>query len=301
MEAASHRAQGNPDLPLGLDHIAHAVRDLDAGAELYRRLGFTVGARNRHPWGTHNRIVQLPGFFVELLTMAEPERLGGDAMSLLFGNFHRIFLQTHEGLSFLVLESADANADVARLEASGIAQSGAVHFRREGRRPDGTPVTVAFSLAFAKAADADAEFAVCQQHFPENFWNPQFQTHANGVTGIGGVVLVSDDPNARAAFLRAFVGKRDLDMRQDSVSAQTARGRIDIVTPERFAREFGVDPSGPPGMLRLAALRFVTRDLAAAAGSLTAGGIAARSLNGRLVVPPQIAHGAVIAFEAQPA
>jgi catechol 2,3-dioxygenase-like lactoylglutathione lyase family enzyme len=33
----------------GLDHIIHAVRDLDAAAELYRRLGFTVGARNRHP------------------------------------------------------------------------------------------------------------------------------------------------------------------------------------------------------------------------------------------------------------
>jgi hypothetical protein len=32
----------------GLDHIVHAVRDLEAAADLYRRLGFTVGARNRH-------------------------------------------------------------------------------------------------------------------------------------------------------------------------------------------------------------------------------------------------------------
>ncbi|MGB8511504.1 MAG: VOC family protein, partial [Pseudolabrys sp.] len=51
----------------GLDHIVHAVRDLDAAADLYRRLGFTVGARNKHPWGTYNHIVQLPGFFIELL------------------------------------------------------------------------------------------------------------------------------------------------------------------------------------------------------------------------------------------
>src|SRR6201999_1888529 len=56
----------------GLDHIVHAVRDLDAAADLYRRLGFTVGVRNRHPWGTHNHIVQIPGFFIELLTLAEP-------------------------------------------------------------------------------------------------------------------------------------------------------------------------------------------------------------------------------------
>ena len=53
----------------GLDHLVHAVRDLDAAGELYGRLGFTVGARNRHPWGTHNRIVQLPGFFIELLAI----------------------------------------------------------------------------------------------------------------------------------------------------------------------------------------------------------------------------------------
>ena len=156
-------------MPHGLDHVAHAVRDLDAGAELYRRMGFTVGARNRHPWGTHNHIVQLPGFFVEILTVAEPDKLEGGGMSLLFGEFHRRFLSIHEGLSFLVLESTDAEADAAHFAASGIAQSGTVHFRREGRRPDGSPVTVAFSLAFAQAADSDCAFSVCQQHFPENF------------------------------------------------------------------------------------------------------------------------------------
>ena len=58
----------------GLDHIVHAVADLDGAAQIYRQLGFTVGARNKHPWGTHNHIVQLPGFFIELLTLAEREQ-----------------------------------------------------------------------------------------------------------------------------------------------------------------------------------------------------------------------------------
>ena len=35
----------------------------------------------------------------------------------------------------------------------------------------------------------DTGFFTCQQHFPENFWNPAFQNHPNGVTGIAGVVL----------------------------------------------------------------------------------------------------------------
>jgi catechol 2,3-dioxygenase-like lactoylglutathione lyase family enzyme len=76
----------------GLDHVVHAVRDLEAAAEFYRRLGFTVGARNRHAWGTHNHLVQLPGFFVELLTVAEPEKLGSDGFSALFVYFYRVFL-----------------------------------------------------------------------------------------------------------------------------------------------------------------------------------------------------------------
>src|ERR1017187_1997640 len=95
----------------GLDHIAHAVHDLDAAADLYRRVGFIVGARNRHAWGTHNRIIQLPGFFIELLTVAEPEKLGSDGFSIFFGGFARSFLTRREGLALLFLESHDATAD----------------------------------------------------------------------------------------------------------------------------------------------------------------------------------------------
>ncbi|MEI9805413.1 MAG: VOC family protein [Pseudolabrys sp.] len=36
-------------MPRSLDHIVHAVHDLDAAAEAYARLGFIVGARNKHP------------------------------------------------------------------------------------------------------------------------------------------------------------------------------------------------------------------------------------------------------------
>ena len=98
-------------MPRGLDHIVHAVRNLDASADLYRRLGFTVGARNRHPWGTHNHIVQFPGCFIELLTLAEPDKLGSDGFSTLFGAYNRDFLQRDEGLSVLILESKNAHAD----------------------------------------------------------------------------------------------------------------------------------------------------------------------------------------------
>src|SRR5438094_9588543 len=216
----------------GLDHVVHAVRDLAAAAELYGRLGFTVGARNRHAWGTHNHLVQLPGFFIELLTVAEPEKLGSDAFSALFGTFNRIFLKDREGLSFLILESEDAATDAARLRSAGIGVSDAMRFEREGKRPDGSAVKVAFSLAFARDAKAPATgFAVCQQHFPENFWNPAFQQHANTVSGIAGTVLVSEGPRDHEAFLSAFSGVRADSASASGITASTPRGEISVMDP----------------------------------------------------------------------
>ena len=112
----------------------------DAAAALYRGLGFTVGSRNRHPWGTHNHIVQLPGFFIELLTLAEPDKLGSDGFSQLFGAYNRDFLKSHEGLSLLILKSRDADADEKDFRAAAIAASDVMRFEREGRRPDGSSV-----------------------------------------------------------------------------------------------------------------------------------------------------------------
>ena len=122
-------------MPRGLDHIVHAVRDLDAAADFYRRMGFMVGARNRHAWGTHNHIVQFPGFFMELLTVAEPEKLTGEGFAALFGVFNRQFLARHEGLSFMMLESEDVLADAAQFHTAGFARSDALTFERAGKGP----------------------------------------------------------------------------------------------------------------------------------------------------------------------
>jgi catechol 2,3-dioxygenase-like lactoylglutathione lyase family enzyme len=59
-----------------IDHLVHAVRDLEAASELYRRLGFRVGACNRHTGGTENRLVQFGSSFVELITVGDrPEEV----------------------------------------------------------------------------------------------------------------------------------------------------------------------------------------------------------------------------------
>lgn len=248
-------------MPRGLDHIVHAVRDLDAAAARYRELGFTVGARNRHPWGTHNHIVQFPGFFIELLTLSEPEKMGDDVFSQSFGAYNRDFVARHDGLSMLVLESQDSAGDVAAYKAAGIAASESVRFEREGKRPDGTPVHVAFSLAFAQdKAAPDVRYFTCQQHYPENFWNPEFQKHDNGATGVAAVVIVANEPARHRDFLHAFTGAASTVPEGEGYRIALPRGAVEVMTPAAYAAKYGLDAPDVGTGPRLAAMRFDAAD-----------------------------------------
>jgi hypothetical protein len=285
-------------MPRGLDHVVHAVGDLDGAAGLYRRLGFTVGARNRHSWGTHNHVVQLPGFFIELLTVAEPEKLGSDGFSNLFGRFNQSFLSSQEGLSLLLLESDDAAADAAAFESAGIGASEVLKFEREGKRPDGAAVKLAFSLVFARDARAPAiGFAVCQQHFPENFWNPAFQQHPNTVSGVAGTVLVAENPIDHHIFLSAFTGVRDLHATSNGVSAATPRGKVKVMDPAAYRSHFRTEPPDISQGARLAALQFHVRDRGTLRAALSGGGIAFSVRMDSTIVAPQSAMGATLVFE----
>jgi hypothetical protein len=220
-------------MPHGLDHIVHAVRNVDAAADFYVRAGFTVSGRNRHPWGTHNRIVQLKNCYMEILEVAEPEKIVPHATrSFSFGAFHHDFLARREGLSMLLLNSSDAASDARAFEANGIGAFDVFDFAREGKRPDGGIVKLAFSLAFAAEPNSpDLRFAVCQHHFPENFWNPAFQVHANGAQRVPGVVMVANDPAYHRDFLKAYVGVGEVTSGPSGVTAYTENGDIEIWEP----------------------------------------------------------------------
>jgi catechol 2,3-dioxygenase-like lactoylglutathione lyase family enzyme len=282
----------------GLDHIVHAVRDLDKAADFYRRIGFTVGARNRHPWGTHNCVVQFPGFFIEILTLAEPDKLGADGFSTLFGKFNGDFLKAHEGFSLLILESRDAVQDEKAFREQGVAASSAMRFEREGKRPDGSDVKLAFSLVFARDLLAPKMgFAVCQHHFPENFWNPVFQKHGNGTAGIAGAVFVAENPTDHHIFMSAFTGERDLQSTSSGIAITTPRGEIQIMDPTAYRGHFGIEPPNVNAGMRLCALRFVAPDLKTVEAGLKAGRAGHSHHMGRVVVAPAEAMGAALIFE----
>jgi hypothetical protein len=286
-------------MPHGLDHIVQAVRNLDAAAEFYASAGFTVGGRNRHPWGTHNRIVQLTNCYIEIVEVAEPEKiLPHAARSFSFGAFNRDFLAQREGFSMVLLNSRDAALDARSFEVAGIGSFDVFDFAREGKRPDGSIVKLSFSLAYAAdPASPDVRFAACQHHFPENFWNPAFQIHANGSRRVKGVAMVARDPAGHQAFLEAFTGALEVQSNAASVIARTENGDIEILQPAAYRDQAGplVEPIGS-GMT-LTAMRFTVEDIAQTEALHRRNGLASFRHAGRLVVAPDTAHGATLIFE----
>lgn len=284
-------------VPRGLDHLVIGVRDLDAAGAFYEKLGFTVGARNRHPWGTENRIVQFPGSFLELITI-------GDAAAIVpptprvfsFGSFVREALERGEGLSMLVLESTDAKADAAAFKAAGIGDFEPFFFERQARRPDGSEVRVAFSLAFAADPLApECGFFVCQQHEPQNFWNPAFQQHANGASALTSAIIVTDDPAAHREFLSAYAGLPEVLEGNADLVFDLPRGRIDVLDPEAAQAIYHVEPDPTPA--RFLGFCVAVHDLDAVASRLEAAGVPHARGDERITVPAEAALGCVIAFE----
>jgi hypothetical protein len=285
----------------GLDHIVHAARDLDAAADLYRRLGFTVGSRNRHPpeWGTENHIVQLPGVYLELLGLGDTTRTAPHGTRhFSFGAFNRDFLSRGAGLAMLALEGRGA-PDADAFRTAGIGDFEPFELSRDARRPDGTTVTLAFTLTFArdpKAPDLGA-FAI-RHHFPEHFWNPAVQVHANTATAVAGVALVANNPSDHHIFLSAFTGERELLATSAGITIKTPRGEIQVFTPTAFHDHFGTSPPGTADGARLAAVRFAVRDRDALLAALEAGKVRSSQAMGRVVVGPEVALGATLAFES---
>ena len=280
----------------GLDHLVIGVADLDAAGALYADLGFRVGARNSHPWGTENRIVQFPSAFLELITVGDATLVPPHApRRFSFGAFVRDALTRAEGMSMLVLESRDSKGDAESFRRAGIGDFEPFFFERQARRPDGREVRVAFSLAFAENQKAsECGFFVCQQLEPQNFWNPAFQQHENGASGLSAVFMVTQEPAAQAGFLSAFSGAESFAAPAAGLRLPLPRGRLEVLTPQAAAAML---EDGSREQNRFAGFAVTVPDLGIVASRLTERGIAHNREGGRIVVPARAALGCAIVFE----
>ena len=244
--------------PRALDHIVVAVADLDRTASDYEALGFVLTPRARHPdnMGTSNRLAQFAARnFIELLEVDRPRGLDEHALDATpprysFGAQNRDFLKRRQGLSLLVLASDDARADLADWQARGLRTYAPFDFERRARLPDGQEVTVAFTLGFVTDPDLPAlGFFVCQNRFPQYFWKPAFQQHANGAQGIVALYLAAEEPARHVAFLTALTGGEAREVPGGLAIALAGGCDLRVLRPERITSLAGSTPDLSDGPL----------------------------------------------------
>jgi hypothetical protein len=239
----------------GIDHIVLANTSLDALAARFKALGFTLTPRAYHEdrMGTSNRLAQFAGRnFIELLEVDRPGRMAPHDFTAAppvfsFGAHNLDFLQHGDGMSMLVLTGNDGREETERFRRAGLATYAPFDFERQATLPDGTQVTVAFSLAFATSpAMPRIAFFTCHHKAPQYFWKPAFQKHANGAQRIAAVYIVAEDPAAQRAFLEGLTGAV-AEETDGGLRFQCAAEELLVVTPDRIA---AIDPSFQPNLAR---------------------------------------------------
>ena len=287
-------------MPRAIDHLVIAARDLDALAALFTRLGFQVGPRNRHPWGTRNHIIQFGDSFLELISTGPDYHapVDPDPHLLSFPVFIHDYLARRQGIAMLALTSEDAAADQLAFRGAGIGDFDSFHFERHARRPDGSQTTVAFTLAFARQpALPMAGFFSCQQHHPENFWNEGFQVHANRVARVAGLVICAKDPADHAEFLSRLTGQRELLATSMGLDMTIGQGqKFEVLTPQAAAFLYGCAAGVGDATDRLAVVILETVDLAALQACIADAGIPHEVRTDGISIAPDDAFGVGIVF-----
>lgn len=283
-----------------LDHLVMPVTDLEIARARLTRLGFTVAADARHPFGTENACV-----FLADKTYLEPLAVGsGEDVDAAARNGNQFvardrafrFRNGEEGLSAIVMATPDADADHATFRAAGLSAGDQLSFSRVMKFPDGTEIEPTFKLSFAADPRAPDFFAfTCQRVNMPPADRSALERHENGVTGMATVVLSEHRPAAFADYLRAVTGGEPVDNGNGRLGVQTANVAFDVVDPATLQNDFGVSRSSDRG-LRGEAVVFRVAALADTQRVLAANGVRHMRSAGMILVPREPGQGTLFAF-----
>lgn len=283
----------------GIDHLVVCVADLEQGRHFYERIGFTMTPLAYHPFGTANTLAQMQGCFLEILGVNDAAQIPehGDT-SFSFAAYNRDFLGFAPGLSMLVFEIDDAHAAQMAFVKRGLDTYDPFDFSRKAVLPDGSEVTVGFSLAFVTHKEMPrCVFFYCQQHAPQHFWKPQYQVHDNTAQTVEEVVMVAEAPLRYGEFFEKLFGSDNVDVDAGTVTASTPRGKVSILTRAGFEARFASPcPTAAEEGPRFAAFVVGVADLKAAHSRLVRSGVPHSARPGSLVIAGTDAFGVLIAF-----
>jgi len=278
---------------IGIDHAVVVVKELDAAAETWKRLGFTLSPRGTHSakMGSGNYTIMLDPDYIELLGILAETDHNAPTRAFLAGR--------GEGIERIAFTAIDSAAGAEEIRARGFEPIGPIDFERPVPMPDGSLSAAKFRVFQWPVAEAPGGLRIfaCQHKTRETVWIPELMRHANAARCLKQALIVTPEPDQDAAHLSRLIdreGRREAD---GAVTVASGGDRADFVflTRDQLAGRYpGVALDGLPERGG-AGLVISSHDLAATEKAL---GVAGAHSGESLVVPPASATGTLLAFVA---
>jgi catechol 2,3-dioxygenase-like lactoylglutathione lyase family enzyme len=277
---------------LGLDHVVVTVRDLDASARQWGRLGFTVSPRGTHSpiLGTGNYTIMFGEDYLELLGVLNETEQNKPT---------RDYLAKREGLERAAFTTDDATAGAEELKSRGLEALGPVHFGRPVDLPNGGTGEARFNV-FRWPLDQNPgglRIFACQHLTRETVWLPELQSHANGATRIDRVEVLATDPKAAAEHLSRLIDEPASAV-GDAWSVPSGGKRADFLFYDAasFAKRYPEAVRAGAADGGATAIVLATSELDRAAKAL---GPLAVTHDKAVSAPANAANGVIVSFVAQ--
>jgi len=205
-----------------IDHVVHAVDDLEAAAGAYRDLGFVVTPRADHPFGTSNRLVVLSDSYVEIVAVTAPEHLPATGFAARVAAHLSV---RGPGVSHVVLSSRNPDVDLASL--GDLATGEVFSFSRPAPQLEGPAITAAFDCVLIDAP-ADLGMFLCHHRVPQAVWNRTTTNHPNRATAISGLDLPVEPDSLRILAKLAGTASNSVRLGPTTVGVGPAAIRFDV-------------------------------------------------------------------------
>ncbi len=156
-----------PEFPVPtLDHVVVNVHDrIDAAAETYRRLGFTLTPRGYHTLGSMNHLAMFGTDYLELIAV----KPGDDSRSEL--------LSSPTGLDGLVFGTEDAVATYKALRRNEVPIDPPQQFSRPVEADGGTRDAVFRTTRLPRSASPAGRLYFCQHLTRDLVWRDEWRHH----------------------------------------------------------------------------------------------------------------------------
>ena len=276
--------------PPRFDHVVVYVEGrLDDAAAQYQRLGFQLTERGHHTLGSSNHLAIFGDDYLELLGY-EPARAGSAKGAWAMP----------PGLGGLVFKPGPDAGFRDEVLARGVPAEES----REFSRPvevDGGERDAKFRVTHLKPEVAfNGRVFFCHHFTPELVWRPEWQKHANGVSGIAEFVVCSAVPARAAAPYRKLYGDAAFSEIPGGVALRAGTGRLLILSPDAARAHLGeaLPELSADGADKMVGLVLRTASLSQAREALSGGAVPFMDEGNRLLVAPASACGLALGFVA---